>query len=77
MSQPQLTHPVYTKGSVTSIEQAKASINQRFEEYSPKKYVNFVTGKDFEQSELEELQNSFPDHKITRTGFGYYEVTPK
>jgi len=71
MNQPELTHPVYANRF------SKASIIECFEKYGYKKYVNISTGGDVKTEELKELQDSFPDHTITRTAFGYYEVIPK
>ena len=71
-----LTLPIYTCGSCRSAQDAIWKIQQRFNEYSEQKYVNFVGLK---LSDLEEVQKAFPNHVITNTGSEfstYCEVRP-
>lgn len=74
-----LTHPIYTRGSCCSAQDAIQKINERQQEYGTGKYINFIGRMPL--SDLPIVQAAFPNHTIRNTaatGWSpYYEVRPR
>jgi len=70
------TRAIYTNGSVFSEEDAISKIQQRFNEFGEKKYVDIV-GLEFKGlGDLPKVQAAFPDHDVKGHRWGH-TIRPK